>query len=83
VRELILYGRQGCHLCEDMQAAMEEFRSAYGFRLRVVDIDGDPHLAARYGALVPALFLDDEEICHYFLDPAALVQALTGAEAIR
>ncbi len=83
MRELVLYGRPGCHLCEDMRAALEEFRAAYGFRLREVDIDGDPDLAARYGTQIPVLTRDGEEICHYFLDPAALARALTGAEAIR
>ena len=83
MRELILYGRPGCHLCDDMRAALEEFRAAYAFRLREIDIDGDPDLAARYGTLIPVLVRDGEEICHYFLDPAALTQALSGAEAIR
>ena len=83
MRELILYGRPGCHLCEDMRAALEEVRGTYAFRLREIDIDGDPDLAARYGTLIPVLVRDGEAICHYFLDPAALARALAGAEAIR
>ena len=78
MRELILYGRPGCHLCEDMRAALEEFRPAYGFRLREIDIDCDPGLAARFGALIPVLALDGREICHYHLDPVALRRALGG-----
>lgn len=70
--ELILYGRPGCHLCEDMGAALEEFRDELGFRLRKIDIDADPDLAARYGRLIPVLTLDGREICHYHLDLAAL-----------
>ena len=74
--ELLLYGRPGCHLCEDMGAALEELRGELGFRLREVDIDTDPALAARYGTLIPVLTLEGREICHYHLDPVALRRAL-------
>ncbi len=76
MRELHLYGRPGCHLCEDMGAALEEFRDELGFRLREIDIDGAPELSARFGALIPVLALDGQEICHYHLDPVALRRAL-------
>ncbi|QJE03408.1 hypothetical protein HH212_16890 [Massilia forsythiae] len=40
----------------------------------VIDIDADPALAARFDELVPVLYGDPAgpEICHYFLDEAAL-----------
>ncbi len=73
--ELTLFGRPGCHLCDDMRAAVAEFQPAYGFSLREIDIDSDPTLAERYGRLIPVLAGPDGEICHYFLDPAALAGA--------
>jgi len=78
--EISLFGRPGCHLCGDMRAALEEFRDALGFSLREVDIDADPALTARYGALIPVLVLGGREICHGHLDPAALRRALLSAE---
>ena len=43
------------------------------FGFDVVDVDADPALEAKYGELVPVLTdLHGEEICHYFLDTAAL-----------
>ena len=78
MRELLLYGRPGCHLCEDMGVALETFRDELGFRLREIDIDCDPGLAARFGALIPVQALDGREICHYHLDPVALRRALGG-----
>jgi thiol-disulfide isomerase/thioredoxin len=76
VTELILYGRRGCHLCDELRLALLEFQSEYRFRLREIDIDADPELRARYGPLIPVLCLGDREICHFHLDPAALKQAL-------
>ena len=78
--ELCLYGRRGCHLCDDLRQALLEFQPgdgiSHGFRLREIDIDTDPELRARYGLLIPVLCLGEQEICHFQLNPAALKQAL-------
>jgi len=70
--ELTLYGRNACHLCEDMQQALQELQESIGFSFKWVDIDADPGLYERYNTQVPVLMHDDREICHYFLDPEAL-----------
>lgn len=77
MKQLTLYGRSGCHLCDDMRAALEAFRTHHDFSLREIDVDSEPALAERYGGLIPVLAEPDGEICHYFLDPDALTQALT------
>jgi thiol-disulfide isomerase/thioredoxin len=70
---LTLYGRTYCHLCDDMAAALESLQDSLGFTFRVADVDADPDLEAAYGELVPVLVdAKGEEICHYFLDIAAL-----------
>lgn len=69
---LTLYGRSWCHLCDDMLAALEPLRAQYGFEIEVVDVDTDPALEARFGELVPVLWVDGRELCHYHLDPAAV-----------
>jgi hypothetical protein len=37
-----------------------------------LDVDADPALEARWGALVPVLLIDGREVCHYRLDTVAL-----------
>ncbi len=73
-RELIIYGREDCHLCQDMMLALQNLQQQVSFDFKVVDIDSDPELVARYGEKIPVLVssLTNQEICHYFLDPAAL-----------
>ena len=71
-RELVLYSRDYCHLCSDMIEALRPLERALGFSLRVVDVDADPALEARYGDLVPLLAGGGEEICRYVLDRPAL-----------
>ncbi|MGE5028005.1 MAG: glutaredoxin family protein [Betaproteobacteria bacterium] len=69
---LTVYGREYCHLCQEMTAAVEALRSVYPFALKVVDVDDNMTLEQRYGHLVPVLVANGEEICHYHLDTGAL-----------
>jgi thiol-disulfide isomerase/thioredoxin len=77
---LTVYGREQCHLCQDMIAALQELRSSYPFRLEVIDVDSDPDLQSRYGQRVPVLMAEDKEICHYHLDLNAFVRIFQGIE---
>lgn len=65
---LVLYSRNHCHLCEDMQLQLEELQGEYGFELVVRDVDTHPDWASAYGDEVPLLFAENVEICRYFLD---------------
>lgn len=44
------------------------------FDIDVIDVDADPALEARFNELVPVLYGDpgEPELCHYFLDEAAV-----------
>jgi hypothetical protein len=79
-----LYSRSYCHLCEDMRAALQAFMARQGlaYSVDVVDVDADPALVDRYDELVPVLVAEPAgtELCHYFLDEAALRRHL-GLEA--
>lgn len=70
-----LYGRGYCHLCDDMLDALNALQSAsLRFAVEVIDVDADPALVARFDELVPVLYGDlaKPELCHYFLDRAAV-----------
>jgi hypothetical protein len=72
-----LYSRGYCHLCEDMLAALQALQAgALRFDIDVIDIDDERHAAAlaRFDELVPVLYGDlrQPELCHYFLDEAAV-----------
>lgn len=71
-RQLTLYIRTGCHLCEDMLQELNLRQDLLGFNLQTVDIDGKPELEALYGTKVPVLSHAGVEVCHYFLDEVAL-----------
>ncbi|MET0772573.1 MAG: glutaredoxin family protein [Candidatus Limnocylindrales bacterium] len=66
--ELVLYSRATCEPCTEarlsLQWALEE-RAARGELVpivREVDVDGDPDLRERYGALVPVVVIGASEL---------------------
>lgn len=76
-----LYSRSYCHLCDDLLEALLAMQTAQQqFAVDVVDVDADAALVARFDELVPVLFgrLDEPELCHYFLDQAAVARYLAA-----
>jgi glutaredoxin len=65
---LVLYGRQGCHLCDDARAALRRI----GHPFEEVDIEADDELLRRYLERIPVVALDGEELSDYFVDEVAL-----------
>jgi glutaredoxin len=67
-----LYGKPGCHLCDEARAAVERLRAERPFELVEVDVTLDPLLHGRYGERIPVLALDGEELFEYVVDVDAL-----------
>ena len=72
----MLYGRPGCHLCDDARAGLLRLAARRPFRLREVDIEADPALLRRYLERIPVICVDGEEICELFLDEETLLSKL-------
>ncbi len=80
----VLYSRSWCHLCEDMLAALRALEPpGQPFDVAVLDVDADPALLASFDELVPVLYGDPDgpELCHYFLDEAAVRAYLASVAA--
>jgi glutaredoxin len=73
---LTLYGKPGCHLCDDARAVVREALAGRDVALREVDVTLDPALERRYGERIPVLSLDGEELFDYVVDPDALRERL-------
>jgi glutaredoxin len=57
VRQVVLYSRHGCHLCDEAAAVLAH----HGLAFEVVDIDADPTLRRRYNECVPVVVIDGKE----------------------
>jgi glutaredoxin len=76
LRTITLYGRPGCHLCDDARAALERVRATHPFRLDEVDIESDDELFKRYLERIPVVALDGEELFDFVIDEPALKSRL-------
>jgi glutaredoxin len=76
MRTVTLYGRAGCHLCDDARAALQRVRARHPFHLHEVDIDTDDALFSRYLERIPVVVLDGEELFELFVDEQALARTL-------
>ena len=74
--------RSGCGLCE---AALEEFHeflkaaapaARQPVRVNIVDLAEHPELEPVYGARVPVIEWQGQEICRYFFDEPAVRKCL-------
>ena len=77
-----LYGRPGCHLCDDARAQLLPLAAELGFDLVEHDIEADDDLLRRYLERIPVVALDGEELFDFFVDEPELRRRLgtVGAE---
>jgi glutaredoxin len=75
--KVVLYGRPGCHLCEDALAVLERVRGRTPFTFQQVDIESDDALFMSYLERIPVVTIDGREIFQLFVDERALEAALT------
>lgn len=79
---VVLYVRQGCHLCDDARPLVAGVATDAGTRVDEVDIDtGGPDLVERYGELVPVVTVDGVQQGYWRIDADRLRRALAGRPA--
>jgi glutaredoxin len=72
VSVITLYGRPGCHLCDEAREALERVRAQAPFTLEEVDIERDDDLFRRYLERIPVVSLNGEELFDFHVDEQAL-----------
>jgi glutaredoxin len=73
---ITLYGKPGCHLCDEARAVVHAIRAGREVELDEVDVTLDPALERRYGERIPVLAVDGDELFEYVVDGRALAERL-------
>jgi hypothetical protein len=73
---LTLYGKPGCHLCDEARDALDRAVAGHEVEIEHVDVSLDPALEHRYGHRIPVVALDGEELFEYVVEPQVLKERL-------
>jgi thioredoxin-like negative regulator of GroEL len=80
LKELVVFGRPGCHLCEEVVDLLEPLCKARGARLKVADVDLRPEWRERFGLRIPVICAGERELSGYPPDTALIVDWLNGRD---
>ena len=75
VARVVLYGKPGCHLCEDARAAVLAVAPGARSSWRRWTCRSIRSSTGATGSGFPVVTLDGEEVFEYFVDPDALARA--------
>jgi glutaredoxin len=78
-RDVTLFSRPGCHLCEEAKVAIAPLLREFGAVLREINIDEDPDLKERYGWDVPVIFIGKHKAAKHRVELAQFRRQLEEA----
>jgi glutaredoxin len=76
---VLLYGKPGCHLCDDARVVIERVCAELGTSYEEVDVTGDPALMRVYGEQIPVTFVDGAQHDFWRVDEHRLRAALDAS----
>ena len=76
--QVTLYGKPGCHLCEEAREVVLQIRERHPFELEEVDITLDPTLEALYRERIPVIAIDGQERLELVIEATELEQCLAS-----
>jgi glutaredoxin len=77
-REVVVYSRKGCHLCEIVKETLAKLERRGGFVWREIDVDGDDKLRRRFTDEVPVVFIDGRKAFKYHMDERDFLRRLAS-----
>jgi glutaredoxin len=79
MRQVTIYSRSGCHLCEEAHSTLISLASqgATTFELTEIMIDGSAELERQYGDQVPVILIDGKVHDFFRVNPERFLRALS------
>jgi len=78
-RDVTLYTRPGCHLCEEAKSAIAPLLREFGAVLHEVNVDEDAVLRERHGFDVPVIYIGAHKAAKHRVELAQFRQQLQQA----
>jgi len=64
-----IYGRTGCHLCEEALSILQSLQDDLNFEIQEILIDGSEELEKLYGEKIPVTHIDGVHHDFWRVDP--------------
>ena len=77
-REVVLYSRKGCHLCEIVKESLGKLSRQATFRWREIDVNSDTELRRRFHDEVPVVFINGRKAFKYRMDEREFLRKLSS-----
>jgi glutaredoxin len=78
LRDVVVYSRKGCHLCEIVKEKLAKLQRRGGFQWREVDVENDDSLKRQFSDEVPVIFIDGRKAFKYRLDEQEFLKKLAS-----
>ncbi len=75
-RDVVLYTRPGCHLCDEAKQAMQGADCRNEYTLHEINIESDRELLRRYQSDIPVIAIDGVEAFRHRLTSEEFREAL-------
>ena len=77
-RQVVVYSRKGCHLCEIVKESLVKLERRGGFTWREIDVDSDEDLRRKFTDEVPVVFIDGCKAFKYRMDEQDFLRKLAN-----
>lgn len=77
-RQVVVYSRKGCHLCELVKESLVKLSRRGGFTWQEVDVDTDYELRRQFNDEVPVVFIDGRKAFKYRMDEREFLRKLAS-----
>lgn len=78
--KVLLYKKEGCHLCDDAEDILQRLKKDNNFVLERIMLEENTDMFERFGNKVPIVFINDRMAFEFKLDEQAFVKKLAEFE---
>ena len=80
MHDVVVYSRQGCHLCDVVKETLRKLQDKADYRWREVDIDADRELQQKYNDEVPVVLINGRKAFKYHMSARDFLRVLAERE---
>ncbi len=77
-RQVIVYSRKGCHLCEIVKESIVKLHKRGGFTWQEIDVDSDSEIRRLYNDEVPVVFINGRKAFKYRMNEKEFLRKLAA-----